>query len=108
MNERQIPLPPSFIALHVPPGRQRPVESREQLEARHELCEDLAQMLTESTAARRAELGVTEFDVLERVHRGLCAEGSPVSAVEAGWVVCRLAELLGWELPVERLQPAAE
>jgi len=48
-------------------------------------------------------LGVTEDDVLERVHRGLltgeAAGDAVVSADEAWWVVHRLAELLGWPDP---------
>jgi len=37
--------------------------------------------------------------VLDRVHRGLLVEGSVVAESEAGWVICRLAELLGWPIP---------
>ena len=51
------------------------------------------------------ELGVTETDVLQRVHRGLLAEGSALSAEEAGWVTCWLAELLDWPLPAWARRP---
>lgn len=53
-------------------------------------------MLTEHARIMLLDLGVTEGDVLERCHRGLVDEHSAFSAVEAGWVVLRLAELLEW------------
>lgn len=98
-DESQITVPPSFIALFVPEGRVRPSASREEITARHEFCEDLATMLTEHAMSKRWELGVTELDVLERIHRGMLAEGAGVSAAEAGWVTRRLAELLQWPAP---------
>ncbi len=97
-EDSQIVVPPSFIALFVPPGRVKPTEPRAVIAARHELCEDLAQMLTEHALTKRFELGVTEDDVLQRIHAGLAA-GDTVSAAEAGWVVQRLAELLDWPQP---------
>ena len=57
---------------------------------------EATQMLVDHAQTKLFELGVTEQDVLERVHRGLCAPGSVVSADEARWVIRRLAELLGW------------
>ena len=103
MNEdSQIVLPEAFVDLFRPPGAPatcRPSEPREVIAARHELCEDLAQMLTETARARLFELGVAESDVLERIHQGLRADGSPVSPAEAGWDTGRLVELLGWPLP---------
>jgi len=91
--------PPSFVDLFLPEGRSRPLEPLGYIAERHELCEDMAQMLTETARAHFIELGVTEDDVLLRIDRGLCAAGSPVSQAEATWVGCRLAELLGWPLP---------
>jgi hypothetical protein len=99
MDDNQILVPASFTALFIPPGRLRPTESREHIAQRYELCEDMAQMLTETAQARRFELGVTEADVLERVHRGLALAPSGVSVDEARWVTRRLAELLGWPDP---------
>jgi hypothetical protein len=98
-DDNQIVVPQPFIALFIPPGRTRPTESREAIAGRHELCEDMAQMLTEAASLKLHELGITEEMVLERIHRGLLAEGSVVSEAEAGWVVCRLAELQGWPIP---------
>ena len=98
-EDSQIVVPPSFVALFVPPGRIKPTAARAEVAARYELCEDLAQMLTEQASTKKWELGVTEGDVLERMQRGLLEAPSVVSALEAVWVVRRLAELLGWPDP---------
>ena len=98
-DDNQIIVPPSFVALFVPPGRIKPTAGREQIAARYELCEDLAQMLTEQATMKQWELGVTEADVLQRMQRGLLAEAGIVDAAEARWVVRRLAELVGWDDP---------
>lgn len=98
-DDNQAVIPRSFIDLFVAPGASRPREPRAVIAERHELCEDMAQMLTAHAAAKLFELGVAESDVLQRVHRGLLVEGSAVSADEAGWVTCRLAELLDWPIP---------
>ncbi len=95
-DDSQIQIPPSFIALFVPPGRTKPNASREVITQRYEWCEDLATLLTEHACDRKAELGVTEGDVLLRMHQGLLADGSGVSAPEAQWITTRLAELLNW------------
>ena len=96
-DENQIHVPPSFVALFVPPGRVKPTESRATIAARYEVCEDLAHLLTDRAATIRWELGITEADVLERIERGLLGDGSPVAEAEARWVVRRLAELLEWD-----------
>ncbi|MDP1900339.1 MAG: ATPase with chaperone activity [Rubrivivax sp.] len=99
-DESQVVVPPSFIALFMSPGRGKPQASRQEIAERHEFCEDLANLLTEHARTKLWELGVAEEDVLERIHRGLCAGASGVSAAEAAWVTGRLAELLGWPWPV--------
>lgn len=43
--------------------------------ARYELCEDMAQMLTEHARMKMFELGVTEEDVLARMGQGLLGSG---------------------------------
>ncbi len=106
-EENQFTVPPSFIALFVPPGRSKPTEPRAHIAQRYELCEDLAQMLTEQANTKKWELGVTEADVLERMERGLQAEGSVVTGPEARWVVRRLAELLEWPDPGPAPVPGA-
>jgi len=95
----QLQLPPSFIALFLPPGRMRPTESREYMLARYEFCEDLAETLVERARTLLWQLGVAEEDVLERIQAGLAGEGSGLEPREAGWVACRLAEILGWPMP---------
>jgi hypothetical protein len=95
-GNNQIIIPPSFIALFVEPGRTKPNASREHIYARYDLCEDMANLLTEQASNKLWELGITEADVLERISQGLHGEGIGLSAVEAQWVVRRLAEILGW------------
>jgi hypothetical protein len=96
-DESQIEVPPSFIALFVPPGRIKPTASREHICQRYELCEDLAMMFVDTAQTKLWELGISEADVLERIHAGLQAGAGGVETNEAQWVICRLAELLGWE-----------
>lgn len=98
-DDDQRVVPESFVALFLPPGARRPNETREHIGARHEFCDDLAQLLTETATMQLHALGVTEADVLERIERGLLGDGAPVSAAEARWVLRRLAELLGWPDP---------
>ena len=71
-DDYQIIVPPSFIALFVEPGRIKPSASREYIYARYDLCEDMANLLTEQASNKLWELGITQTDVLERTHRGLC------------------------------------
>jgi len=106
-EESQLPIPHSFIELCLPRGRQSPVESRDRIAARHDLCEDMAQMLTEHARTTLFALGVTEDIVLDRVYQGLRAEGSGLSQAEARWVVLRLTELLGWAPPTIALSDGA-
>jgi hypothetical protein len=93
----QTEIPRSFIDLFVKPGAIKPSQPRAAIAQRYELCEDMAQMLTEHARAKLFELGVAEQDVLERVQLGLLAPGSVVTAQEAAWVIRRLAELLEWQ-----------
>ncbi|MDE2368674.1 MAG: ATPase with chaperone activity [Burkholderiales bacterium] len=98
-DANQVLIPAAFIALYVPAGRSRPSESSEHIAARHEICEDMACMLMEPAQTTLWQLGITEADVLERMHRGLVGDDAVVSRAEAGWVVHRLAELLDWDCP---------
>lgn len=95
-DESQIEIPPSFIALYVAPGRQKPSLPRAELAARYELCEDMAQMLTETARNMEFGLGIAGSDVLARCLQGLRVEPVVVSEAESVWVVHRLAELLDW------------
>lgn len=95
-EDSQFVVPPSFIALFVPPGRIKPTESRDFIAERYEWCEDLATMLMDTARQKLWDLGITEADVLGRVHQGLLEGGAGVDAKEAHWVIRRLAELLEW------------
>ena len=92
-------IPPSFVVLFVPPGRSKPTEPWAVIAQRYELCEDMAQLLTEQARLLLWNLGVMESDVLERMHQGLASGEAGVSAAEAVWVTKRLAELLEWPWP---------
>jgi len=95
-DDYQIIVPPSFIALFVEPGRTKPSATKEHIYARYDFCEDLASMLTEPAGNKLWELGITEADVLERMHQGLTTTEVGVNAAEADWVIHRLAELMNW------------
>jgi hypothetical protein len=103
-EEFQILIPPSFMALYVPPGKTKPTLGQREMAQRYELCEDLANLLTEKAANMQFTLGITEELVLTQCELGLLAEPAVVSPVEARWVVCRLAELLNW--PMDQLLQA--
>lgn len=95
-DEYQIEIPQSFVALFIDPGRHKPNASRDLFADRYELCEDMANMLTETAKNMLFSLGITERDVLQRCRLGLTVEGAVVSEQEANWVLSRLAELLEW------------
>jgi len=95
-DHSQVVVPQSFVDLFVPPGRARAFAPREQIAARHDLCEDLAQALTEHALALRSRHDATEQDVIEQVLAGLLSADSGLVSEEAMWVARRLAELLDW------------
>ena len=103
-EEFQIHIPPSFMALYIAPGKVKPTLGLHEMAERYELCEDLANLLTEKAANMQFTLGITEELVLQQCELGLLTEPSVVSPVEARWVVCRLAELLNW--PMDQLLKA--
>jgi len=96
----QIDIPPSFVALFVPPGKTRPIASHTVLAARYELCEDLAQTLVPTATQLQLMRDLHAWAVLEQCLQALCGPDAAIEPLEARWVVCRLAELLGWEQPV--------
>ncbi len=100
-QEFQIDIPASFMALYVRPGKIKPTLGLRELAARYELCEDLANLLTEKAANMQFTLGITEELVLVQCEAGLLAEPAVVTPGEARWVVCRLGELLQW--PIDQL-----
>jgi hypothetical protein len=104
-DENQIEIPPSFIALFVEPGRIKPNASRQEITQRYEFCEALATMLVERAQTLQWQLGITEADVLERLHAGLRGPDAPVPPNEGEWIISRLAELLEWERPAWKKGP---
>ncbi|RZL85837.1 MAG: hypothetical protein EOP82_31840 [Variovorax sp.] len=97
-DDYQIDIPPSFFALYTD-ARQRLSEPISVVRARYEVCEDLAQLLVaQAQLLHHTELP-SEEGILSRIHAGLQSAESGVSAAEAGWIVRRLAELLGWDCP---------
>lgn len=103
----QIHLPASFVALFVPPGRARPSASYAEVAARHELCEDLAQTLVPTATHLQLMRDLHAAAVLAQCLQALEGPGAVVGRAEARWVVCRLAELLDWELPLFPAEDAA-
>jgi hypothetical protein len=106
-DDNQTFVPESFIALYRD-ARNRLTATRKTIAERHELCEDMAQMLTEHAGTIHFRDGVDEAEVLRRVHRGLLTPPATVEAADAQWVVRRTAELLGWPVDVELDQPLGE
>ena len=106
-DDNQTFVPESFIALYRD-ARHRLTATRETIAARYELCEDMAQMLTEHCSTIHFRDGVDETEVLRRVHRGLLVPPTTVETADAAWVVRRTAELLGWPVDVELDQPLGE
>lgn len=92
-------IPASFLALNASTGHRLTRADLAAVAERHEFCEDLAQMLTETALDQLHQLHITESDVLERIQRGLGTDDAPTSPAEARWVVTRLAELLRWPTP---------
>jgi len=99
-DENQVPVPESFIVLYLD-VRQRLTATRAFIAVRYELCEDLANLLTDHCSTVHFRDGVDEATVLQRCHRGLLAPPTTVEANEAEWVVRRTAELLGWPVDVD-------
>ena len=95
----QILVPEAFLDLYRSAGRTRLALPREQIAARHELCEDLAQAMTEPARTMLFSAGLAEDEVLRRCHAGLRADDAGLGPGEAEWVVRRLAELLDWPQP---------
>lgn len=98
-DDNQVEIPQSFLALFMEPGRSKPAATRFFIAERYEFCEDMANMLTQTAQEILHGLGITEGDVLQRCFQGLTVADSAFNALEAEWVVRRLAELSGWDQP---------
>ena len=99
MDDNQIEVPPSFQALFASPSGHRLLEPMAFVRERYELCEDMAQMLTEQAATAQFRSGGSEGEVLAGMRAALVDGATGLQPREAAWVVTRLAELLGWEPP---------
>lgn len=97
--DNQIEPPQSFMAMYVTPGRSRPNAPQEVVLARYAQCEDMACVLAEPAQTLAFKENFSEAEVLARCHQGLIDDGADFNDKEARWVICRLAELLGWESP---------
>jgi hypothetical protein len=103
MDDSQIHIPDSFIHLFARRGQPLPRQRAAEIAQRFELCDDMAATLMPRAQELQFKLGITEADVIDRLLQSLLAltqggEGKPalLSVPEAQWVVCHLAEQLGW------------
>jgi hypothetical protein len=87
----------SFQALHLERGRS--ILSRDDLQARHDLCEDTAQSLAEVCLSLHARTDIQIADAIKQCHDGLLNPPSPVTQAEARCVAIRVAELLACDVP---------
>ncbi len=95
-DHNQTLVPESFLAIHSRHGRA--LRSRAEIEARYELCEDVALHAAAFLAAHHQE-GDDTSGALRRCHDGLRADPEAFAAAEAAWVVRRVAELQEWAAP---------
>lgn len=98
-DANQIEVPPSFLALFISPSGHRLTWPMAQVRDRYELCEDMAQMLTEQAGTLLFKSGGSERDVLSSMQAALSGPDATLEARELWWVLTRMAELLGWEAP---------
>lgn len=99
-DSNQIDVPPSFVALYTARSGDRLTRPPQAVRERYEVCEDLAQMLAEQASAAQFKTGASEREVLEEMQAGLAGTESPLPGQEAQWVVLRIAEILGWSVPL--------
>jgi hypothetical protein len=91
----QIAIPESYLALFKD-GRQRLTAPADVIFAGYDLCEDLAQMLSERCRALHQVEGIDERTVLQRAYDGLLNPDSPIGPAQSVWVTRRAGELLEW------------
>ena len=95
-EQNQIEIPQSFMALYSRNGK--PFETRRTIEARYDLCEDLAAQTADVCHTLQFKHDLSESEVLSRC-RASFDDGQAVTAAEADWVVRRVAEMLQWAPP---------
>ncbi len=89
--DSQFVVPRSFVELFIPPRAVKPTESWAYIAERYEFCEDFALSLVSHPRIHAED---DRALVLERIRKSLRKDVSLLSEAEAGWVVCRLDELL--------------
>ena len=92
-DHNQTLVPQSFLVLHSRNGRA--LQPRAEIEARHELCEDVALHAAAFLSGRHQE-GDDAGEALRVLATEVGRRGAPA---EAAWVVRRVAELLDWPQP---------
>lgn len=95
-EQNQVEIPPSFMAIYSRNGR--PIATRATVEARYDLCEDMAIQTSEFCHLLQLKEELSEATILRRCQAAL-REGDAVTKAEADWVVFRAAELLNWRRP---------
>jgi hypothetical protein len=99
-DENQTFIPDSFIALYRD-SRQRLTLTKAEIATRYEFSEDMASMLVDTCQTIHFRDGVNEDEVLARCLKGLVDPPTQMEPGQAGWVIHRAAELLGWAWPAE-------
>jgi hypothetical protein len=92
-KDSQLHIPASFVALFIAPGQTKPHTPWADIAQRYDWCEDMAQLLVNSTQTQAHRLGITASDAIATVRRGL-HQGNTFTPAEADWIVLRLDELL--------------
>jgi hypothetical protein len=95
-DHNQTLIPESFLAIHSRHGRA--LLPRAEMEARYELCEDVA-LHAAAFLAGRHQVGDDTADALRHCHAGVLADAGAFAPAEAEWVVRRVAELQEWDTP---------
>ena len=106
-EEFQIHIPDSFMTLYVPPGRIKPMLGQRDLATRYELCEDLALTLAPTASQMQLARDLHTSAVLAQCLQAITGEDAVLDLPEARWVMCRLAELLDWDMPIFAAEDAA-
>ena len=101
-DQNQVEIPASFLAIYSRNGR--PVATRADIEARYDLCEDMAIQTSEFSQSLYAREELSEATILRRCHEAL-RESDAVGPAEADWVIFRAAELSNWRRPDELVTP---
>jgi len=87
----------SFMALYTERGR--PTAPRADIEARYEFCDDLASQVSEMCRTVQFSADLSESAALRTCFDGLAQPPLAVTGPESAWVMCRVCELLEWDVP---------